>query len=226
MARAYRLNLTPLQLQNYASKSIPGVQIIELARHVDESGSFTELFRFRDGALLDPRSTEFRDGAPRSIDALRIEGVDPEIPEGLSGAAFQVRQINWSELEPGVVRAFHIHKRQTDVWFVPAHEKILVLLADLRGWPLGDEPGKLVENGVNVSKPIITQHQRVALGDGRSRLLVIPPMVAHGFRSLLDHKSRLLYAVNLYFDPLPEHCDEWRLPWDTFGEERWDIPNG
>lgn len=206
-----------LTLQNYASTSISGVQIIELSRHVDESGSFTELMRLRDGLLIDPRSTA----------ALRIEGHDPEESD-VGGDAFRARQFNWSELEPGIVRAFHIHKRQTDVWFVPAHEKVLVVLADLRRWHSdAPPPGGLVPDDPYVNgRPTITQFQRVVLGDGRSRLLVIPPTVAHGFRSLLDHKSRLLYAVNLHFDPSPERCDEWRLPWDVFGEEIWDIKNG
>lgn len=216
--RVFAPPLSLLTLQDYSRTSIPGVQLIELARHVDESGSFTELMRIsEDGLLLDPRGLPLQINPP---DVTREGGPKPEL--------FKPRQFNWSELEPGIVRAFHVHKRQTDVWFVPAHEKVLVLLADLRGWlpaPTFENPVPEIPGGDN-GKPIITQHQRVVLGDGRSRLLVIPPMVAHGFRSLLDHKTRLLYAVNTHFDPSPERCDEWRLPWDLFGEEIWDIKNG
>jgi hypothetical protein len=39
---------------------------------------------------------------------------------------FEVKQINYSELEPGAIKAFHIHRGQTDVWFVPPSDKILV----------------------------------------------------------------------------------------------------
>src|SRR2546430_14440437 len=34
-------------------------------------------------------------------------------------AGFTPRQINYSELSPGAIKAFHLHTRQTDVWFVP-----------------------------------------------------------------------------------------------------------
>jgi dTDP-4-dehydrorhamnose 3,5-epimerase len=199
-----------MTLQNYALTPIAGVQLIDLTRHVDESGSFTELMRLdAQGFMLDAR------GAPLAI------GPPPEL--------FRPRQYNWSELDPGVIRAFHIHKKQTDVWFVPAHEKILVNLVDLRRWPekARVQPGEIFDPRDNgVSKPLITQYQRVVLGDGRSRLLVIPPLVAHGFRTLHDERTRLLYAVNVPFDPHPDQCDEWRLPWDLFGADRWELTQG
>jgi len=207
---AQRLALPSLlTLQDYSSKLIPGVQVIELTRHVDESGSFTELMRISpDGYVLDAR------GLPLQINPPSVT------QEGPRSEFFRAQQFNWSELEPGIIRAFHLHKRQTDVWFVPAHEKVLVVLADCRQW-LSQATGE-AGNG----RPTITQHQRVVLGDGRSRLLVIPPGVAHGFRGMFEHRTRLLYAVNTHFDPSPERCDEWRLPWDVFGEEIWDIKNG
>src|SRR5712664_4535562 len=41
---------------------------------------------------------------------------------------FECRQVNYSEMDPGIIKAFHIHRRQTDVWFVPPDDKMLVVL--------------------------------------------------------------------------------------------------
>jgi dTDP-glucose 4,6-dehydratase len=80
---------------------------------------------------------------------------------------FECRQINYSELDPGTIKAFHLHRRQTDVWFVPPDDKMLVVMIDVRAG----------------SKSRDAQ-RRVILGDGRARLLRIPPGVAHGVRNL------------------------------------------
>lgn len=45
---------------------------------------------------------------------------------------FEVRQVNFSVVEPLAVKAFHLHKRQTDVWYVPPADKMLLVLADVR----------------------------------------------------------------------------------------------
>jgi dTDP-4-dehydrorhamnose 3,5-epimerase len=37
------------------------------------------------------------------------------MPAALPG--FECRQVNYSEMDPGVIKAFHLHRRQTDVWF-------------------------------------------------------------------------------------------------------------
>jgi len=43
---------------------------------------------------------------------------------------FEVKQINYSEMEPGAIKAFHLHQRQTDVWFVPPGDKLLLVLLE------------------------------------------------------------------------------------------------
>src|SRR5687768_13988025 len=45
---------------------------------------------------------------------------------------FQVRQVNFSTLDELAIKAFHLHKRQTDVWYVPPTDKLLVVLGDVR----------------------------------------------------------------------------------------------
>ncbi len=53
------------------------------------------------------------------------------IPQSLRDLS--IRQINYySEIEPGVIRAFHLHGRQTDAWYVPPSDPLLVVLVDVR----------------------------------------------------------------------------------------------
>src|SRR5213593_128740 len=46
-------------------------------------------------------------------------------------AGFALRQINYSELSPGAIKAFHLHTRQTDIWYVPPGDRVLVVLVDV-----------------------------------------------------------------------------------------------
>ena len=133
--------------------------------------------------------------------------LDAGPPQALAG--FTVRQINFSEVEPGAIKAFHLHARQTDVWYVPPSDRLLVVLVDVRA-------GSRTEH---VS-------QRLVLGAGASRLLRIPPGVAHGVRNIGTATGRLIYFVDLHFTPDPATCDEGRLPWDYVGSEIWDIVRG
>jgi dTDP-4-dehydrorhamnose 3,5-epimerase len=129
---------------------------------------------------------------------------------GLDGlAGFTVRQINYSEVEPGVIKAFHVHARQTDVWYVPPSDRMLIGLIDVR-------KGSPTEGVV----------RRLMLGAGASRLLRIPPGVAHGARNLGTATGRIIYFVDLQFSPDPASCDEGRLPWDYAGAEIWEPVRG
>lgn len=122
---------------------------------------------------------------------------------------FQVRQFNYSEVAPGAIKAYHLHQRQTDVWYVPPHDKILVVLHDCRaGSP---------SEGVTV---------RLVLGDGKDQLLRIPPGVAHGCRNIAASMGRIIYMVDVQFSIEPDKCDEGRLPWDHLGAEIWEMVRG
>ena len=106
-----------------------------------------------------------------------------------------------------MIKAFHLHRRQTDVWFVPPEDRVLLVLVDTReGSPSGD------------------RRLRIMLGDGNSRLVRIPPGVAHGCMNLGTEPARILYMTDLIFSPDPADCDEGRLPWDFAGEEIWETP--
>ena len=128
-------------------------------------------------------------------------------PQALAG--FTVRQVNYSEVEPGAIKAFHLHQRQTDVWYVPPTDRMLMVLVDVR-------QGSKTEGA----------RMRFTLGAGASRLVRIPAGVAHGVRNLAAAAGRIIYFTDVHFSPEPAMCDEGRLPWDYAGAEIWDVIRG
>ncbi len=122
---------------------------------------------------------------------------------------FTVRQINYSVMEPGAIKAFHLHSRQTDVWYVPPSDRLLMVLLDMRK-----------------GSPTEGLRMRFMLGNGASRLLRIPPGVAHGVRNLGPSTGRIIYCVDVHFSPDPSLCDEGRLPWDYAGVDVWEMTRG
>ena len=122
---------------------------------------------------------------------------------------FTVRQINYSVMEPGAIKAFHLHHRQTDVWYVPPTDRFLMVLVDVR-------KGSATEGA----------QMRFMLGDGASRLVRIPPGVAHGASNIGQAPGRIIYFVDVNFSPDPSQCDEGRLPWDYAGAHVWEVMRG
>ncbi|MBU1019236.1 MAG: dTDP-4-dehydrorhamnose 3,5-epimerase family protein [Patescibacteria group bacterium] len=120
---------------------------------------------------------------------------------------FEIKQVNYSEVLPGAVKAGHYHLEQDDLWFVPADSRLLVGLKDLRE----DSPSYEVVS-------------RVVLGGGKAQLLFIPRGVLHGLANLWGEPARLIYFVNQNFNP--DAADEHRLPPEEFGEGFWEIQKG
>ena len=132
--------------------------------------------------------------------------VDGRVP---ALAGFTIRQVNYSEVEPGIVKAYHVHLRQTDVWYVPPADRILVVLLDVR-------------QGSRTAGA----RMRLTLGAGASRLVRVPPGVAHGARNLASTTGRIIYFPDVHFSAEPAECDEGRLPWDYAGAEVWEPQRG
>jgi len=150
-----------------------------------------ELKRFSDDGGSMTELARLTDGHPQAV------------------AGFTLRQVNYSEVEPGVIKAFHLHQRQTDVWYVPPTDRMLLVLLDVR-------QGSKSEGA----------RMRLPLGAGASRLVRIPPGVAHGVRNLAAMAGRIIYFTDIHFSPEPSMCDEGRLPWDYAGAEIWDVTRG
>ncbi|MFC0271918.1 dTDP-4-dehydrorhamnose 3,5-epimerase family protein [Metabacillus herbersteinensis] len=95
---------------------------------------------------------------------------------------------------PGVIKAFHYHEKQDDLWFFPSGNAQVVLY-DLRE----DSPTK---NQTNV----------FYMGEENPILLLIPKGVAHGYRVLGEKPATIIYFTSESYkanDP-----DEKRIPWD------------
>jgi len=169
-----------ISCQEYGGGSrIEGVQFLPLRQFGDEGGYFIELARLTEEGC--------------------IAGLDPD--------EFKVRQSNFSVLLPGAVKAWHVHYKQEDLWFVPPSERILVGLKDLRK--------DTASTG---------QTMRFTMGGGKSQLLLIPRGVAHGCANPWTSNTCMFYFVSQQFSI--EDPDERRLAWDAFGAEFWSIHKG
>jgi dTDP-4-dehydrorhamnose 3,5-epimerase len=95
---------------------------------------------------------------------------------------------------PGVIKAFHWHRHQDDLWFI-AQGEARVVLHDLRE----DSPTK----GVT---------QVIYAGEHRPLLILIPAGVAHGYQVLGSKPLGLFYHTTRSYDP--RNPDEERIPYD------------
>jgi len=100
----------------------------------------------------------------------------------------------WSHslMYPGVIKAWHIHKKQTDWWYVGTGV-LKVVLYDKRP-----------------ESSTYRQTMEIMLGDNHEpSILKIPPGVAHGCKCL-SGPANLLYITSHTYDPE----DEGRIPHD------------
>ncbi len=115
---------------------------------------------------------------------------------------FKLAQINRTRLFPGSIKAWHLHLKQDEIWYIPPMEDLFVGLWDIRE-----------KSSTN------TKTQRVCLGGGKSLLLYIPRGVAHGSANFTKKDVNLFYLVNVGFDK--KNPDEMRIPWDSAGADFW-----
>lgn len=103
-------------------------------------------------------------------------------------------QASWSMSYPGVIKAFHYHKKQDDLWFFPSGNA-QVVLHDLRD-------GSLTEGETNT----------FYMGTENPILLLIPKGVAHGYRVLGNEPATIIYFTTESYDR--NDPDEHRIPWN------------
>ena len=118
-----------------------------------------------------------------------------------------VKQVNYSEVLPGAIKAGHYHLKQEDYWFVTPRSRLLVGLKDLRE-----------------DSPTFGSVMRIVMGDGKAQLLVIPEGVLHGVANLGQESGDLFYFTTNHFNI--EDPDEYRLSPEEFGEAFWEIQKG
>ena len=103
-------------------------------------------------------------------------------------------QSSFSKTYPGIIKAFHWHEHQDDLWYV-ADGMARVVLYDRRP----DSPTR----GVT---------QVIFAGEDNPVLIFIPIGVAHGFQVLGSKPVVLFYHVTKSYDP--KAPDELRIPFD------------
>lgn len=120
----------------------------------------------------------------------------------VSGFPAATTQVSTALNYPGIIKAFHYHKFQTDYW-VPAAGLLQVALVDLRR-------GSRTHGVKNT----------LYLGALRPWQILIPPGVAHGYKVIGEQPSVLVYITNRIYDPK----DEGRIPYnDTAIAYDWEL---
>jgi len=95
---------------------------------------------------------------------------------------------------PGVIKAFHWHEKQYDLWFFCSGEARVVLY-DLRP-----------------ESPTYQRLQVIFAGELEPMLIVIPPLVAHGYQVLGNKSACLFYHTTKSYNS--DDPDEGRIPFD------------
>jgi len=124
-------------------------------------------------------------------------GFFQEILRSDEGLLAQFGQSSMAKTFPGVIKAFHYHKLQEDLWFFPVGQA-QVVLHDLR-------EDSATYRETNVFYP----------GEDNPILILIPKGVAHGYSTLGSTPAVILYFTSLAYDR--ENPDEFRLPYDDPG---------
>lgn len=159
--------------------NIEGVKVAEIENFVTEDGTFNEVARISKGRITKP--PEFSD--------------------------FEVVQINHSLLVPGTRKAWHLHEKQDEIWFIHPNSRVIVGLLDVReGSPTQDKIMRLV------------------LGGGKTHLVYIPRGVAHGVSNPYYKKeATMTYFMNNTYNG----TDELRLPFDyAVPPDFWEMKKG
>jgi dTDP-4-dehydrorhamnose 3,5-epimerase len=93
-----------------------------------------------------------------------------------------------------VIKAFHYHENQDDIWFFPVGN-VEVVLYDRR-------EGSMTKGETNI----------FYLGEDNPEIVLIPAGVAHGYRVLGNKPAYIVYFTTNSYNP--EEPDEKRIPWN------------
>jgi dTDP-4-dehydrorhamnose 3,5-epimerase len=110
--------------------------------------------------------------------------------QGLVAGFPAASQVSAALNYPGIIKAFHYHRHQTDYW-VPAVGLLQVALVDMR-----------------VASPTFGTKNTIYVGMLRPWQILIPPGIAHGYKVIGERPSMLVYITDRIYDP----SDEGRIP--------------
>lgn len=113
--------------------------------------------------------------------------------QGLAaGFPAESTQVSAALSHPGIIKAFHYHLHQTDLW-VPSAGMFQVALVDLR--PESRTFGR---------------KNTIYAGSLKPWQLLIPPGVGHGYKIIGEQPAVLVYVTNRLYNPK----DEGRIPYN------------
>jgi dTDP-4-dehydrorhamnose 3,5-epimerase len=116
----------------------------------------------------------------------------------LQGVMRPEGQINYSVQNPGVVKAWHRHRKQTDFWIcVMGHLKVGIHReTDRKSWV-------------------------IVTGEHKPGVVIIPPPLWHGAATVGPRAAGLLYYLTHQYDPASP--DEDRRGHDSIEGFPWDV---
>ncbi len=128
------------------------------------------------------------------------------VKEGEQSFKGPIRQTSTTTTYPGIIKAFHYHKKQWDIWHV-IKGSARVVLYDTRK----DSPTYKVTNVFYV-------------GENNPMVIAIPPLVLHGYQVLGNENLTLLYHTTQAYNS--DKPDEYRIAFDdpAIGFD-WSIKN-
>jgi dTDP-4-dehydrorhamnose 3,5-epimerase len=104
-------------------------------------------------------------------------------------------QVYMTSAYPGVAKAWHFHKKQTD-YFAVVHGMMKIVLYDSRE-----------------KSPTKGEINEFFMGVHNQMILVIPPLVYHGFKCISEHEAIVINCPTIPYNR--KNPDEFRLPADT-----------
>ncbi len=119
----------------------------------------------------------------------------------LQGVLGPEGQVNFSVQYPGVVKAWHRHRHQTDFW--------MCLLGHIKVGIHREEDG--------ASWLLVT-------GEKRPGVVIIPPPLWHGAATVGDERAGLMYYVTRAYDA--KNPDEERRAHDGIAGFPWGVRHG
>ncbi|MFN0101811.1 MAG: dTDP-4-dehydrorhamnose 3,5-epimerase family protein [Bryobacteraceae bacterium] len=121
---------------------------------------------------------------------------------GVSGFPPESTQISAALSLPGTIKAFHIHRFQTDYWS-PASGMFQVALVDLRP-----------------DSPAFGRRNTFYVGALRPWQILIPPGVGHGYKVIGQESGMLVYVTDRTYNP----ADEGRIAYNEPGVNYdWEL---
>ncbi len=119
----------------------------------------------------------------------------------LQGVMTSEGQVNYSVTYPGVIKAWHRHRLQTDFWVcLNGHIKVGICReSDGKSW-------------------------LAVIGEKRPGVLIIPPPLWHGAATVGDVPAGLLYYVTHAYNPASP--DEERRAYDSVPGFPWHVRHG